>query len=139
MYELELGKFLEFMLDFYPMPIVYPLCMMFTKFSLLVFYLRISPGLYHRYACFFGMFFVFGAFFSLTFVTAFPCKPLALSWNPTLVGTCIDRPASYQATAILGLLTDLYIIILPIPTIIELQMPWQQKVGVVAIFGIGGM
>lgn len=134
-YEMELSKFLLYDKEFYPMPIIYPLCMMFGKLSLLVFYTRLSPVLAYRLAAYFGIFFVFGSFFALTIVTAFPCKPIALAWNPLIAGSCINRPAAYKATAILGLLSDIYLILLPIPTIIGLQMPWQQKAGLLAMFG----
>jgi len=136
-YEMEISRFLEYDKEFYPMPIVYPLCMMFGKLSLLVFYLRLSPVFYFKIAAYFGMFFVFGSFFSLTFATAFPCKPIAMAWNPLIDGSCISRPATYKATAILGLLSDIYLITLPLPTIFGLQMPWQQKAGLIAMFGVG--
>lgn len=136
-YELELEDFLQYLKDFYPMPIVYPLCLMFAKLSLIVFFSRLSPAYYFKIACWFGMFFVSGSGIGLTFATAFPCRPLEKAWNPLITGTCIDQPATYKATAILGLLADVYIIILPIPTVVGLQLPWQQKAGLIIIFGVG--
>lgn len=135
-YELEITKFLEYERDFYPMPIIYPLCCMFAKLSLVCFYTRLSPLLPYRIAAFCGAFFIFGSMFGLTFATAFPCKPLQYAWNPLISGTCIDRPATYKATAIMGLLADIYLIFLPVPVIVRLQMPWQQKIGLVAMFGV---
>lgn len=136
-YELELSKFLQYMRDFYPMPIIYPLCVMFAKCSLLVLYTRLNPFLPYQIAAYFGIFFVAGASVGLTLATAFPCHPLDLAWNPLVAGTCINRPAAYKATAITGLLSDVYLIVLPIPTVVGLIMPWQQKVGLIAMFGVG--
>ncbi|KAK8139407.1 hypothetical protein PG984_002787 [Apiospora sp. TS-2023a] len=136
-YELELPRFMKFLFDFYPMPIIYPLCCMFAKMSLMYFYTRLNPSRLYQAAAWFGLFFVFGSNIGLAFATAFPCKPLELSWNPLILGTCIDRPATYKATAIIGLLSDVYLILLPVPTVVGLQMPWQQKAGLCAMFAVG--
>ncbi|KAK7908801.1 hypothetical protein PG985_016104 [Apiospora marii] len=130
-YELELPRFMKLMFGFYPMPIIYPLCCIFAKTSLIYFYTRLNPSRVYQATAWFGLFFIFGSNVGLAFATAFPCKPLELSWNPLVPGTCIDRPATYKATAIIGLLSDVYLILLPVPTVVGLQMPWQQKAGIV--------
>lgn len=136
-YELELHRFLQYMVDFYPMPIIYPLCCMFAKLSLMIFYTRLSPVRIYQAAAWMGVFFIFGTNLGLALATAFPCQPLAAAWNPLLPASCINRPATYKATAITGLLADFWLILLPIPTVIRLQMPWRQKAGLVAMFGVG--
>lgn len=42
-YELEPHHFLQYLGDFYPMPMVYPLCCMFSKLSFFIFCTRLSP------------------------------------------------------------------------------------------------
>ncbi|KAH8667107.1 hypothetical protein BX600DRAFT_436472 [Xylariales sp. PMI_506] len=134
---MELSKFLEYMKDFYPMPIIYPLYLIFAKMSLMIFYTRLSPVRVYQIAAWFGVFIALGSNISLTFATTFPCRPLEVAWDPLLTGTCIDRSASYKATAILGLVLDVYLIVLPIPIVVGLQMHWQQKVGLIAMFAVG--
>lgn len=136
-YEMVLEKFLRFQKDFYPMPIIYPLCIMFAKASLMLFYLRLDPAPAFRWAVYFGLFFVIGCGVGLTFATTFPCKPLRAAWNPLIAGKCINRAATYKATASTGLVADVYIIVLPIPTIVGLYMPLRQKIGLIIVFGIG--
>lgn len=136
-YELELSRFLQYMVDFYPMPIIYPLCCMFAKLSLMVFYTRLNPDRAYQTAAWAGIFFIFGSNFGLALATAFPCRPLAAAWDPRRPASCIDRPAAYKATAIMGLLADFWLIFIPIPMVIRLRMPWQQKAGLVAMFGVG--
>ncbi|KAK8026408.1 hypothetical protein PG991_003464 [Apiospora marii] len=135
-YELELPRFMKLMFGFYPMPIIYPLCCIFAKTSLIYFYTRLNPSRVYQATAWFGLFFIFGSNVGLAFATAFPCKPLELSWNPLVPGTCIDRPATYKATAIIGLLSDVYLILLPVPTVVGLQMPWQQKAGTICTSGV---
>ena len=136
-FEMVLDKFIDFEFNFYPMPIIYPLCIMFAKASLLSFYLRLDPSRTFRYAVYFGLLFVIGSSIGLTFATTFPCKPLKASWNPLIQGQCIDRAATYKATASFGLAADVYIIILPIPTVVGLSMPLRQKIGIVLVFAVG--
>lgn len=52
-------------------------------------------------------------------------------------GTCINRPALYIVTAGLGILSDLVLLVLPMPMILRLQMPSRQKAGLVLLFTIG--
>lgn len=136
-YELELDRILDYSRDFYPMPIIYPLCCMFAKLSLVVFYGRLSNALAYRLATWAGAFFIFASMVGLAIATAAPCQPLERAWNPLVEGSCISRPAAYESTAIMGLLSDIYLIVLPVPIVVRLQIPWQQKIGLLLIFGIG--
>jgi hypothetical protein len=71
----------------------------------------------------------------------FACKPIAASWNPLLLATavCSNRGAIYIATAVLGIVTDVVLMLIPIPTIWGLQMPTKQKIGLTFIFAVGSM
>lgn len=52
-------------------------------------------------------------------------------------GKCGNEVAAFSAVGIFDLLTDLAIIILPIPMVIKLQLNWRHKVAVFGIFGAG--
>ncbi|KAE9969553.1 hypothetical protein EG327_010576 [Venturia inaequalis] len=52
-------------------------------------------------------------------------------------GHCIARPPFYLLQAIAGGVTDLLLMITPIPTILGLQMSRKAKAGVIAWFGVG--
>lgn len=82
-----------------------------------------------------------GAYTSIWFSLMFACKPIAGSWDPKLFGTavCINRGAIYIAQAVIGIVTDVLLLALPIPTVLKLQMPNKQKIGLVGIFGVGSM
>ena len=41
--------------------------------------------------------------------------PLAYSWDETIDGSCADLSAAYLAAGILNLLTDISVLVLPIP------------------------
>ena len=52
-------------------------------------------------------------------------------------GKCVDRNGLYIATAVTNIVTDLALILLPIPLVVGLQMPKIQKIYLLLIFLIG--
>ncbi|CAO2653666.1 Nn.00g030770.m01.CDS01 [Neocucurbitaria sp. VM-36] len=122
-------------------PLTYAPCCALTKISLCIFYSRLSPSRLFLLAVWTTVFICAGAYTGIFFSLVFACKPIAASWNPLLLGTavCINRGAIYIATAVIGVVTDVILIALPIPTIWGLQMPMKQKIGLTAIFGIGSI
>ncbi|TGO39252.1 hypothetical protein BHYA_0057g00190 [Botrytis hyacinthi] len=120
--------------------VIYVACLGLSKFSLLLFYNRLSPVQWFRNAVYFLMFVVVGHSFALIFALIFLCKPLAMNWDYDIIdGTCIDRTAIYIATAALNVATDIALLALVVPTIVDLQMPRVQKVGLIVIFLVGSL
>lgn len=63
-----------------------------------------------------------------------------MNWDARITsGTCINRAAIYTATAAVNIATDLALLTLPIPMIVDLRMPKVQKVGLIAIFVVGSL
>ena len=54
-------------------------------------------------------------------------------------GTCINKGAVYISTASLNAITDMALLIMPIPVIWKLQLPKLQKIGLIAMFGVGSL
>lgn len=68
------------------------------------------------------------------------CRPLAYTWNKSVPnGNCGNTTLAYEAVGILNLLTDLAIIILPMPLLWSLNLPAAKKLALTAIFGVGIM
>ena len=66
------------------------------------------------------------------------CTPIAFNWDSTIPGGhCANRNASYYAIGIIDVGTDIFIWLLPIPMVWNLQLPRGNKIGLTAIFGIG--
>jgi hypothetical protein len=91
-------------------PILYPLVCLFAKMTLLFFYLRLSPERCYRCAIWAAMFIVCGSQGSLFLAATFPCQPVAKSWDDMIAGTCIDKSAVYNWTAITGVINDFMLI-----------------------------
>ncbi|KAL8900591.1 MAG: hypothetical protein Q9192_000978 [Flavoplaca navasiana] len=64
------------------------------------------------------------------------CRPLAAAWNPTL-GQC--KPIEHQeyASVSINMVLDLIIVVLPMPTLWSLRMPWRRKAFLSMLFSLG--
>jgi hypothetical protein len=65
------------------------------------------------------------------------CRPFNFNWNIYITGTCGNRPVAFTAIGAINLITDVAILLLPIPTVFKLQMPLSSKFGICGIFAIG--
>ena len=93
-------------------------------------YHRINPNKGFRAAIYFTAFSLVA--FTVVFTVLFsgPCNPLA-----TGSGVCLNNIAVAQA--VLNIVTDGVIIVLPIPTIMHLKMPLKQRITLAAILVLG--
>ncbi|KAL8869933.1 MAG: hypothetical protein Q9174_003904 [Haloplaca sp. 1 TL-2023] len=65
------------------------------------------------------------------------CQPIAFNWDGSLNGHCGDVAANCLAGAAVNTLTDILILILPMPTIWRLHVPFRSKVILSLVFGLG--
>ncbi|KAH9205858.1 hypothetical protein DL95DRAFT_489589 [Leptodontidium sp. 2 PMI_412] len=108
-----------------------------TKCSLLLMYCRIFtvPSV-KRFALLLGSISIAWCI-AIIFVSCFQCTPLEKTWNPTLVGYCIDIRASFIGNAVPNILTDVAILILPMPQVWKLQTTVGQRVSLSVVFLLG--
>lgn len=84
------------------------------------------------------MFVVVGYNIGVMFPLIFACTPVQKTWNLAIMeGACINRTPVFIATAVLNMVTDISILVLPIPMIVKLQMSRAKKVGLICMFGVG--
>ncbi|KAL8679485.1 MAG: hypothetical protein Q9224_002180 [Gallowayella concinna] len=66
------------------------------------------------------------------------CRPFAYNWDPTIKDfTCGNRNAAYIGAGSLNIVTDLMVLMLPIPMVWNLQIPRRNKAILTAVFGMG--
>jgi hypothetical protein len=140
-WEMPLDKFVLFLESLYQLPILYNPVQCGAKLALLLLYQRLAPMLWYQMTVWFVGFVVVGSSVAIMFAAIFPCTPVRAAWDLTITAShCIDRPGLYQATAILGAVTDILVLAVPIPVVISLQMvSFKNKVALIAAFCIGGM
>ncbi|KAK6078494.1 integral membrane protein [Seiridium cupressi] len=136
-WELTIEKYKIYLLLSWIGPWIYVLCGSFAKLSLLVVYLRLSPGGWFLTWSWVAVGGVVVHTIVLVFLMIFTCNPVPKSWDitmPVTEGSCINAVALYFATAIANITTDIMVMVLPITLILKLQMPKWQKIGVMAVF-----
>ncbi|KAI2765745.1 hypothetical protein DTO012A8_9035 [Penicillium roqueforti] len=67
----------------------------------------------------------------------FNCTPIRRSWNAHVPGTCLPVGGLFYGLAIYTIITDVTIIVLPIPLLLSLNIKTAQKAGVVCLFLLG--
>lgn len=105
--------------------------------SICVLYLRIFPGRKFHYAVYTVMAVTIAYTTTAVFVTIFACHPISKSWNKSLDGTCLSSRSIWYGTSIMIILTDFFIIILPINEIRNLKLRLFKKVLLACLFSLG--
>lgn len=68
----------------------------------------------------------------------FQCTPIDVAWDTKKKGSCINRVGLYLSNAGLDIFQDLFIYVLPIRVLYQLNLPKKQRIALIAIFVVGG-
>ncbi|KAJ4989116.1 integral membrane protein [Stagonosporopsis vannaccii] len=118
--------------------VLYSPALAFAKLSFLCLYLNINPATGFRTGVYFTMFVVIGSCVGIVVSLLAACKPFAKNVDVMVKeGQCLNKAALYIATAALNIITDLMVIVLPIPMVLGLQMSRSRKVMLVLLFSVG--
>jgi hypothetical protein len=122
----------------YAFTVLYNPAIMTTKTAILILYYRMAATYpFLRYASLFTIAVINIAGVVLTFLYIFQCRPVTAAFSLT-GGTCIDIVALYLSSMPINVLTDLAILLLPLPILTSLRMEFRQKVILVTTFIVGG-
>lgn len=90
-----------------------------------------------RWLCYAGAFVCTALYVAQFFHNIFICIPIQKDYNPKLLGHCLPSRVGGSVTAIFNVITDLYILILPLPFVWSLHMKLGPKLRLTALFGLG--
>ena len=115
-----------------------------NKASILLQYLKIfvPQGRYRSpmlYAIHITLWLTISFYFAIMVVEIFACTPREKIWNPLVVGRCVHPTAILIAAASSNVATDFAILVLPMYTLLHLQMPRKRKLGILAGFATGAL
>jgi len=110
------------------------------KLSALCFYLRVF--VYHKARIFtfiaIGFVILNWAVFSIAAILQ--CRPTAYWWDKTIEGgVCFDVQAFYRAMCVPNIATDLIVLVLPIISLMQLNLPLFKKIALCFIFVTGSV
>lgn len=108
-----------------------------TKTALLLMYYRIFHLPYFKKAAWIVGAFVWAWVVTITFIFVFICVPVQKLWYPQLPGHCINQVGTWIANAASTILTDLVILLMPLPQIWGLQLRKTEKIGLTLAFCLG--
>ena len=134
-------KITAFVRWLYVLEILYFFQMTLLKLTLLFFFLRIFPKTIIRNMLQGTI--VFTILYGLTFVVVaiFQCRPINHYWmnwdNEHVDGQCINVNALAWANAIIGIVLDVWMLVLPLYEVFRLQLSWRKKISVAIMFLVG--
>ncbi|KAL8665803.1 MAG: hypothetical protein Q9202_001925 [Teloschistes flavicans] len=119
---------------------VYLTSAMLPKLAILALYLRIFTQRRYRYAANTIAFIMILNWCTGFLVALLICKPIRYDWDKTVPGGyCGDIMASYRWLSLANIVTDIAMLILPLPMVSQLQIPRSQKAGLAVTFLTGGV
>lgn len=137
---LSLAEIGEFALYLYIMTLFYLFLMMLLKLTFCFLYLRIFQSTTLRRLLWATVIFhvLFG---TATFVSSvFTCTPISYLWTrytQTAKGHCIDIPGLYWTYGAVTVASDVWLLALPLPSVLKLNLPWERKVGITVMLLTG--
>lgn len=129
---------------FYAVQILYVTIIAILKLSLCFFYLNVFPCRKTHYILWATV--VFHGAGGIAFVIGiiFECLPISDQWTRynlsstvPLEAKCININALGWANALLNLVSDFWLLIIPVYHIKQLDLHWKKKIGVCIMFGTG--
>ncbi|KAK3301753.1 uncharacterized protein B0T15DRAFT_544519 [Chaetomium strumarium] len=119
---------------------IYQMGISFFKVALLISYLRLFKGTSHviyRRVVWIAIFLVVAGHLGCSLCLIFACNPVNKSWEPTIPGTCLAPGPSFTAYAVVTIVSDVGVTIIPIPMLLRLKVNIYKKLGLIVIFILG--
>lgn len=65
------------------------------------------------------------------------CVPVAKFWDPSIPGHCLSFKGLWFFNASMNILTDVTLLVMPMPLLSQLQLPRMQKLALMGVFAVG--
>ena len=117
--------------------ILYVYNLVWTKLSFVLMFYRIFRFSYFKKWAYIVGGFVVAWVICITFLFIFICVPVQKLWYPQLIGHCINQVGTWIANAASTILTDLAILIVPLPQVWKLKLRTSRRIAVLIAFGLG--
>ncbi|KAH8898353.1 hypothetical protein GQ53DRAFT_837275 [Thozetella sp. PMI_491] len=116
----------------------YKMGLQLTKISLVLLYMRIFGTVtWFRRVCQFMITLLTLYALASCLTGLVQCNPIPKAWNSGLSGSCINLMQFFIFNGAMALATDAIILLLPLPMIVNLQVPLLQKLALIPVFGLG--
>ncbi|KAF2875229.1 hypothetical protein BDV95DRAFT_456886, partial [Massariosphaeria phaeospora] len=136
---LTLGQMVNSLKTTLAIQIIYYISVFAIKISILFFYLRIAAEPRFKAVCK-GTIYFLSLFCVICIIVCFAqCIPLHKFWDVTgtVQGKCINSTAFFYSTSSFNIITDIWILALPVRTLLKIQRPKREKFALLGIFSLG--
>ncbi|KAK2795381.1 hypothetical protein FQN51_000471 [Onygenales sp. PD_10] len=138
---IEFQNITKLLYIFYIQEFLYVSAIAITKLAFLLFYYTIFPTSHQMRWLIKGTGIVtLGYGIGCLFAFAFQCSPISFNWNGwdgEHAGTCVKKNDLIMAAGIINVVLDAWVIALPIPPLLKLQMSTSRKVQIISMFSLG--
>ncbi|KAF7944254.1 hypothetical protein EAE96_010656 [Botrytis aclada] len=123
----------------YAVQVLYNPILAVVKTSILIFLLRLTGQKIEFKRTIWALLIINNALMVAIFIVViFQCTPISYNWQVDIPGGyCIEQGVFYSATAVIALVTDILVLIVPFWMVIGLKMPRKTKIAVVTVFFLG--
>ncbi|KAK1148775.1 hypothetical protein N8T08_008660 [Aspergillus melleus] len=121
-----------------PLQFLWVLSLSCTKISILLLYLRIFPVTWLVGVAWTTIGVIVAWAIATILAGCLICRPFAFNWDQTIPGgSCGNQVTSFTATGVINLVTDVVVLVIPMPLLYRLQMATYKKVTLITVFGLG--
>ncbi|KAL8836141.1 MAG: hypothetical protein Q9170_003034 [Blastenia crenularia] len=121
-------------------PLLYLIAVLFPKLSILATYLRIFISPSYRISCYALAAFLVANWFTFTVACFKMCTPLPYLWDRKIAGGhCFDINQFYRWSAFPNIVTDVAMLVLPLPVVWKLHTSQNIKIGLTIMFTTGSI
>lgn len=80
-----------------------------------------------------------GYYIPVLFIKVNICRPISGFWDYSIPSTCLSQRAIFIADTVVSAVTDLAVLLAPVPVIMALRLSFRDKVRVYLLLGAGGV
>lgn len=117
--------------------IIFVTGIMLAKLSVLQLYLRIFPSRPFRIVVYIAHGIVISWWAAITLLTIFQCKPIEKAYRPWIEGQCISLYGAYYGSGLPDILTDFFILCLPLWEVAKIRTTLINKLVIAFFFASG--
>ena len=135
--ELAQSQYTDFFKVLFVQALLLNLSIFFAKNAVLLLYLKVfSVDRSLRIAIYGAMIFTIPLYWTQPFLEAYYCTPRpGHGWDLSVGQTCSHTITWGVVQGCINVVLDIYILLLPVPAILSLQLSKKKKIGILTIFG----
>ena len=123
----------------YAAGLIYPLMIFSVKLILLLILVRVFHLHRQLVFCVYALTGILSCYYlSMIIIKIRPCDPISAYWTGDIT-KCVNQGAVVTVDATISMVSDLAILLIPIPVVSSLQMEMKKKLRVVGMLGTAGI